>query len=60
MDFPGYLAALLTNWVALMSGIASIILTVIGFYRTTSKAWYWAAALVCFFIASEKVCNYEH
>jgi hypothetical protein len=50
----GYLRALLKHWIALASGVGSLVLSTIGArYSSPLPSWtFWLMALVCFFIAS--------
>jgi hypothetical protein len=66
MDISGFLSALSESWVALMSGIASVVLAFTGvlygfvWKKDLPARALWSAALVCFFIASIKVWTIEH
>jgi len=62
MDLLGFLLALSADWVALMSGGASVILTALGFFREpkVQRKMFWFAALLCFFLASVRVWTTEH
>ena len=63
MDLGSFLAAIMADWVALMSGIASVLLTIIGIAKKWERipSWaFWLAATVCFFIASGRVWTTEH
>jgi hypothetical protein len=63
MDFKEFLAALSADWVSLMSGIASVVLTVISVARRWQSIprWaLWVAAAICFFLASARVWTTEH
>src|ERR1017187_8563562 len=57
-DFKGFGYAILTDWVSLMSGIASVILVIVGFVKHWDAVPRWAiiiTAAVCFFIAGARV-----
>jgi hypothetical protein len=63
MDFKEFLFALTHDWVSLMSGIASVIITMVG----VAKKWdqiprwvFWVAAIVCFFFASCRIWTTQH
>jgi len=62
MDFHGFISALLTDWIGLMSGGASLILTAWGFFRKAEqqRRMFWIAGLFCFFLASVSVWTKEH
>lgn len=66
MDFSGFFSALADSWVSLMSGIASVVLAVIGvlygyvWKRDLPARALWIAALICFLVASVKVWTAEH
>jgi hypothetical protein len=66
MDIWGFFKAVLSDWVAFMSGAASLILTLIGFVAELQKRqakvrhWFGIAALVCFILASISVWTSEH
>jgi hypothetical protein len=58
-----YLLAFTHDWVTLMSGIASVVLTIAGIARKWEfiPRWYWlVTAAICFFVASFRVWNAEH
>jgi hypothetical protein len=63
IDFSGFVAAIISHWVSLMSGIASVVLTILGFVRrwdTFPRRVIWITALACFLIAAIKVWTTEH
>jgi hypothetical protein len=62
MDFGNFLSALYADWVGLMSGIASLILTVTGFFQKEDqrRRLFWILALLCFLIASVRIWTSEH
>jgi len=62
MDFRGFVFAFLSDWVAWMSGIASIILTIVEFsiQPQTGRKLFWVAGLICFFVASVHIWTLEH
>ena len=63
MDLSKFLLALMSDWISLMSGIASVILTIVGIaWKWTSvPRWvFWLTASLCFFFASARVWTTEH
>src|SRR6266852_6758605 len=63
MEFKHFLIALTTDWVALMSGIASVILAIIGVAKKWERVppWvFWWTAIICFFFSSIRVWTTEH
>ncbi len=63
MDLQGFFSAIFADWVALMSGIASVVLTILGVVRkwdTLPRRVLLIAALVCFFFAAARVWTGEH
>ena len=70
MDFIGFITALFNDWIARMSGGASIVLTILGFIphkkfnifsKPNVQRWiFWCTALLCFFVASVSVWTNEH
>jgi len=62
MDIQSFLLALINDWVSVMGGAVSIILTIAGF--VIPDRWhprlFWSAALLCFLIASARVWTIEH
>lgn len=70
MDFTGFILALGKDWFALMSGVASVIFTVLGFLKhkifkifktpERQRKIYWGMALLCFFLAAVSVWTNEH
>lgn len=63
MDLRGFFTAIFTDWVSLMSGIASVTLTILGVVRKWDafpRRALWVAALICFFFASTRVWTEEH
>lgn len=63
MNSTGFFKALVTDWVSLMGGIASVALTIIGFARKWEQVPRWAfsaAGLVCFFLASARIWTTEN
>ena len=59
----GFVSAVLKDWVSLMSGIASVILTIIGFFlksHSQTRKTFWAAGLLCFLISANRVWANEH
>jgi len=64
MDVNDFLAALFGDWVALMSGIGSVVLLVLSltaFYNKPTPRWIViAVAAICFFLASVRVWTTEH
>src|SRR5580658_2696752 len=63
MDIKDFFSALIGDWVSLMSGVASVALTIIGIARKWEKVprWtFWIAAAVCFFLAATRIWTAEH
>jgi hypothetical protein len=62
MDLGAFVAALCADWVGLMSGAASILLTIGGFFGSSrhQRRMFWIFAGACFFIASLRVWTIEH
>jgi hypothetical protein len=70
MDIIGFIYALGKDWITLMSGVASVIFTVMGFIKhkrfqfIKRPEWqarmYWSMALLCFFFASVRIWTDEH
>jgi hypothetical protein len=63
MDLQGFFLAIFADWVALMSGIASVALTILGVVRkwdALPRRALWVAALICFFFAAARVWTAEH
>jgi len=62
MDLPGFLYALVTDWVSLMSGVFSILLTAVAVWRpkTNVKKWFLGAALICYLIGPARIWTTEH
>lgn len=63
MDIKDFFVALMGDWVVLMSGVASVVLAVVGIAKKWEKVprWaFWLAAIVCFFLASARVWTTEH
>jgi hypothetical protein len=62
MDFLGFLRALYSDWVGLMSGIGSIVSTVVGFFQHEGqrRKLFVALSVFCFFIGSVRVWTKEH
>lgn len=62
MDVGSFLVALLTDWVALLSGSASVILSILGVIRKKElPRWvWWTAAIICLLLASARVWTTEH
>jgi hypothetical protein len=63
MDFGAYVLAFGQDWITLMSGIASVILAIIGVAKKWDRVPRWAfilAALICFFVASGRIWTTEH
>jgi hypothetical protein len=63
MELLAFLKALVTDWFALMGGIASVVLTGLGTFRQWGKVprpAFWAAAALCFFFAAARVWTTEH
>lgn len=62
MDFIGFFSAVVTDWVGLVSGGFSILLTIVGFYRNkkTARRFFWGAALLAFALASVRAWTTEH
>jgi len=63
LDLKNFILALLGDWVSLMSGIASVVLTIIGAVRRWQQVprWVlWVAAASCFLVASTRVWTTEH
>ena len=63
MDFKGFFSVLIFDWIALMSGIASVALVIVGFAKKWQSVPQWAiliAAAVCFFCASVRVWTSQH
>jgi hypothetical protein len=63
VDLSKFLLALVSDWISLMSGIASVILTIIGIAKkwTSIPRWvFWLASVICFFFASARIWTTEH
>jgi hypothetical protein len=63
MEIGHFLIALMGDWVALMSGIASVVLTLVGIAKKWEQVprWaFWGAAIVCVLLASARVWSTEH
>jgi hypothetical protein len=63
MEFRAFLGAFTADWVTLMSGIASVILLILGTFRkwnNVPRPVFWIAAALCFFFASARVWTTEH
>jgi hypothetical protein len=62
MDILGFTTAFLSDWVGWMSGLFSVILTIVGFrvQAQTHKRLFWASGLLCFFVASIHIWTIEH
>jgi hypothetical protein len=63
LDLWDFIFAVFTDWVALMSGVVSVILTLLGFaynWQTLPGRSFRAFALVSFLIASARVWTIEH
>jgi hypothetical protein len=63
MDICPYVLALMQDWVSLMSGVASVVLSILFFVilkKRQSRRWFGIAALVCFFLASARIWTNEH
>jgi hypothetical protein len=63
LDGRNYLKALSTDWVALMSSLASLVLTFIPLMSDAKRVpdWtYWLAAAICLIVASYRVWLKEH
>jgi len=62
MDLSGFIAALIADWTALMSGAAGIILTVVGLFRgqRSQRQWFWALGLICVLVAAVRIWTNEH
>ena len=63
MDIWEFILALVTDWVALMSGIASVILSILGLTRKWQQVpnWvWWSAAAICFLFANARIWTTEH
>jgi len=63
MDLREFILALVADWVSLMSGIASVILALLGTIRKWQDVPRWAfitAAAICFFVASARIWTTEH
>ena len=55
MDLRGFLASITADWITLMSGIASVILLIVGVakkWESVPRRALWIMATVCFFFAS--------
>jgi hypothetical protein len=58
-DLRDFFASVWDDWITLLSGIASVILTVLGFFGF--PAWsFWVAALACLAVAMFRVWRKEH
>lgn len=63
MDFQEFILALVKDWVSLMSGIASVILSILGTVRKWEQVprWVWlSAAAGCFLFATARIWTTEH
>jgi len=65
MDFWGFVSAFSQSWVAYMSGITSVVMTILAWiYSNKSKVlpsfFLGIAAIACFFMASVNVWTAEH
>jgi hypothetical protein len=63
MDLKDFLVAIMGDWVSLMSGIASVILTIVGTARNWQQVPRWIlliVAAICFFFACARVWTTEH
>ncbi|HEY6770098.1 MAG TPA: hypothetical protein VI386_35605 [Candidatus Sulfotelmatobacter sp.] len=63
MDLKEFLLAFTSDWVSLMSGIASVAITIIGLAKKWDQVprWtFWAAAVLCFFFGSCRIWTAEH
>jgi hypothetical protein len=64
-----YFAAIWSDWIARMSGIASLIFTILGVYSDTfvgipganrARLFLWASAILCFLVANYRIWLDEH
>lgn len=63
MELKDFLAALASDWVSLMTGIASVVLLILGAFRDWNRVprpLIWTAAALCFFFAAARVWTTEH
>src|SRR5450755_3509231 len=62
MDLGAFLLALVKDWISLMSGIASLALSIVGFFWKGDQPrwWFGAAAIVCIVLASARIWTSEH
>ncbi len=63
MDLSDFLWAIISDFVSLMSGIASVVLLILGALRkwaNVPRPVLWTAAAVCFFFAAARVWTTEH
>ncbi len=70
MEFGGFISALFTDWVTLMSGIFSVLFTILGYIKheklqfiknpEIQRKIYWTLALLCFLFASVRIWTNEH
>src|SRR5262245_45725821 len=62
MDVVGFVAALFTGWIAIMSTIASLALYVFGLFwaQLNQKRLFYIAAITCFFFAAMRAWTIEH
>lgn len=63
MDIKEFILALFNDWVSLMSGIASVILSILGIVRRWEQVprWvYFLVAAACFLFSSARVWTTEH
>jgi hypothetical protein len=63
MDFKEFLLALTNEWIILMSGVASVILAIVGTTRKWEKVpplVFWGTAVACFFFASIRIWTIEY
>jgi hypothetical protein len=57
-----FLSAFVRDWVALMSGIAAVLLGIVGASsdQPLERRWFWIAAVICYLVASFRVWRAEH
>lgn len=62
MDFVSFVSAMLKDWVSLVSGVASVVLSTMGAIKKKELprwAW-WTAAAICFLLAPVRIWTTEH